>query len=307
MHHYLDLEASANILLIINWYLTYNICLIKSKEMDAATVITACCYNAIGSGKTYLLRWKKLRDRYISPCLSSHCTSHWFPEISNVHPGQYLDRTPLRKTWSAEGSEARNSAEIASPFSEGKCDVTSPLKCSIPEGILPSFPLQRAIHSSCWLWESLGFPVQADSTVGNQAPALKIAEVSKCSIALHFMPGRNIPLRQAKDHESLPSADNFFASEVPRANYLLVYSLTSLLRQDYWPKWQKIALETLWLLLSQSYSWHSKMQANGKWLNASRHPYLWLYLVWHNRSWRYSSALVQNFGHWEHKHAPIYG
>lgn len=131
---------------------------------------------------------------------------------------------------------------------EGKREATSPLKCSIPEGILPSFPLQRATHSSCWVW---GCPVQAEYTVGNQAPALKTAEVSMCSIALHFMPERNIPLGQAKARETmkafLPPAEYFLNTEVPRANSLLVYSPTSLLGQDYWPKWQQFALQTPWL------------------------------------------------------------
>lgn len=39
--------------------------------------------------------------------------------------------------------------------------------------------------------------MQADPTVGNQVPALTTAQVPKCSIALHLMPGRIIPLRQA--------------------------------------------------------------------------------------------------------------
>lgn len=94
----------------------------------------------------------------------------------------------------------------------------------------------------------MGCPVQAESTVGNQAPALKTAEVSMCSIALHFMPEGNIPLGQAKARKTMKAfllpAEYFLTTEVPRANSLLVYSPTSLLEQDYWPKRQQFALQT---------------------------------------------------------------
>lgn len=83
---------------------------------------------------------------------------------------------------------------------QGKRDVTSPLKCStqLQRGYCPHFPCreQSTAHADCG--RALGWPCPGRLHSGNQAPALKTAEVHRCSIALHFMPGRNIPLRQAK-------------------------------------------------------------------------------------------------------------
>lgn len=81
-------------------------------------------------------------------------------------------------------------------FPKGKCDAASLLKSSTPEErfclcLLCSWrPMAHAVSGG-----AIGGPVQADTALGNHVSALQ-TEVSRCSIALHFMLEIETPLGQ---------------------------------------------------------------------------------------------------------------
>lgn len=164
MRHYVDLEASANMFLIINWCLTYNICLIKSKEMDAVTVITAYCYNTTRLEKHIYWGGKKSEtDTHLLACL---CTAVPWAIMSLISHDKQHPTLSIPQWDTIKGN-----LECWGKRHFQDCSFISQNRSVTPEASLWSdanIALISTARSHLWLtptsiW-AMGHPMQADST-----------------------------------------------------------------------------------------------------------------------------------------------